>query len=87
MKTLNSSLFQRSYHTLDEPTEVTANGRPLGTWYPATNTSYPIETSVTSAPPRVAAGENDPPFIRPGTPPTAPQGVGYSKARQAGRKP
>lgn len=40
MKQLNSGLFQRMYHHLEEPVEVTAHGRALGTWFPAGTGGY-----------------------------------------------
>jgi hypothetical protein len=34
VKSLPSSEFRRVYPSLDEPTEVTALGRLIGTWFP-----------------------------------------------------
>jgi hypothetical protein len=42
MKTLSSSVFRKVYPSLDEPTEVTALGRLIGTWFPVgQGTEYP----------------------------------------------
>jgi hypothetical protein len=35
MDTLSSKEFRRQYARLTEPTVVTVNGHPLGTWLPA----------------------------------------------------
>lgn len=34
MKTMQSTEFRTTYHTLKEPTQVTALGRVIGTWIP-----------------------------------------------------
>lgn len=34
MKQITSTEFQKAYPRLTEPHEVTANGRPIGTWIP-----------------------------------------------------
>jgi hypothetical protein len=35
MNTITSTLFRVTYITINEPTEVTVNGRVIGTWMPS----------------------------------------------------
>lgn len=41
MKTLPSVEFRKTYASLREPTSVTADGKPLGTFYPAGQEPHP----------------------------------------------
>jgi hypothetical protein len=41
METLPSSEFRKTYASLTEPTSVTVDGRPLGTFYPAGQEPHP----------------------------------------------
>lgn len=77
MEKLSSSLFQRTYHQLAEPVQVTVYGRVIGTWTPVKSRQRsPAETAFREVVRRqVDELVPEEPLVRP-----------FSKAQQAGRR-